>query len=225
MLQAIFSKAQTATDETSATEQVFVGDGNNTPADTYNYNEQCARGVYGGNSGVHGNMNPECNSGVRGNTNPEYTYLDEEGDSDGGTDSDTISSCGDRERDFQDIAHLAEVAKEQELFWAASHAKSRWRQFMRKSARCAAFSARPSPEPSTKARVMENRKANACPEGASLPTLPTSMMTTMGHVPRQRKRQRQGQLQERTILWQRQRPQDQSTRQARKHHEMSWMPK
>ena len=72
---------------------------------------------------------------MRGDANPEYTYLDEEGDSDAGTDSDTVLSCGDNRHDFQDLAHLSEVEKEQELFWAASHAKSRWRQLMRKPVR------------------------------------------------------------------------------------------
>ena len=113
-----------------------------------------------------------------GNANPEYTYLDEGGHSDAGTDSDTISSCGVREHDFQDIAHLSEVEKEQELFWAASHAKSRWRQFMRKPVRKVhRFFRKPPTTPSPKARVKESRKENACPERVSLLALLTSMIT------------------------------------------------
>ena len=74
-------------------EQVFagLGHGNVTRADTYHYNDG---GVFGGNSGVRGNLKPGYNSGVRGNASPEYTHLDEDDVS--RTDTDTISYSGDR---------------------------------------------------------------------------------------------------------------------------------
>ena len=52
-----------------------------------------------------------------------------------GTDSDTVSDCGEREYDFNDLAHLDEQGQQQELFWAMEHAKGRWRQFMKKPVR------------------------------------------------------------------------------------------
>eukprot|EP00974_Lingulodinium_polyedra_P098716 9568252-Lingulodinium_polyedra.AAC.1 len=54
---------------------------------------------------------------------------------DSGTGSDTASSLGEREYDFQDISHLDPTRQEQELFWAYEHAKGRWRKFMKKPVR------------------------------------------------------------------------------------------
>ena len=67
------------------------------------------------------------------NTNT-YTSYDADG-YDSGTDSDTASSCGDRDYDYSDVAHLSEEVQQQELFWAMEHAKGRWRQFSRKPVR------------------------------------------------------------------------------------------
>eukprot|EP00974_Lingulodinium_polyedra_P112059 10841229-Lingulodinium_polyedra.AAC.1 len=47
-------------------------------------------------------------------------------DFDSGTDSDTASSIGAREYDFQDTSHLDPAHQEQELLWAYEHAKGRW---------------------------------------------------------------------------------------------------
>ena len=60
-------------------------------------------------------------------------YLADEGDS--ATDSDTISSVGDTNYDFSDIAHLSNEEQQQELFWAYEHSKGRWRKFMKKPVR------------------------------------------------------------------------------------------
>ena len=51
-----------------------------------------------------------------------------------GTDSDTISSCG-QDYDFSDIQDLDAQAQEQELFWAMEYHKGRYRQFTRKPVR------------------------------------------------------------------------------------------
>ena len=60
-------------------------------------------------------------------------YPVDEGDS--ATDSDTISSVGDTNYDFADIAHMSTEEQQQELFWAYEQAKGRWRKFMKKPVR------------------------------------------------------------------------------------------
>ena len=110
---------------------------------------------------MHGNVHP--GSGLHGNMHPESVFHgDEEYDS--GTDSDTVSSCGDRNYDYSDISNLPEEQQQQELFWAQEHAKGRWRQFMRKPVRrVRRFSARPS-------SAKEREKANDSLEKVSLHT-------------------------------------------------------
>ena len=50
------------------------------------------------------------------------SYLADEGDS--ATDSDAISSVGDTNYDFSDIAHLSNEEQQQELFWAYEHKRA-----------------------------------------------------------------------------------------------------
>ena len=89
----------------------------------------------GNESGWYSGNGVGWNAGNTWNTNTYTSYGQDADGYDSGTDSDTASSCGDRDYDYSDIAHLSEEVQQQELFWAMEHAKGRWRQFSRKPVR------------------------------------------------------------------------------------------
>ena len=75
---------------------------------------------------------------VRASANLETTFLGDY-DSGDGTDSNTVSSCGEADADFAgvltQIAYLSDAEKEQSIYWAYQKGKSNWRKWMRKPVR------------------------------------------------------------------------------------------
>ncbi len=105
----------TSTYMTGATEEpVLLGEHALAPHSNDPQPQQLPGGIFGG-----GNSSGYTGSGERGDAPPDSLFYGEDVNAyDSGTDSDTVSSCGDTPYDFTDIAHLTEEQQAQELFWA-----------------------------------------------------------------------------------------------------------
>ena len=84
-------------------------------------------------SGKHGDVHSREHGDVHSQSIFHTGQGTEEYDS--GTDSDTASSCGDRQYDFSHLAHLPDDEKQQVLFANMENSKGMWRQYMRKPVR------------------------------------------------------------------------------------------